>query len=93
MKLDGFYLAGIAGIGQESEAQFSKPFLELTEPQREFIIESASTPSTVAGMDPAPAFFYFISRNDAIDVVYGTVKGFEKLKILYLPHIRPLSPW
>lgn len=93
MKLDEFYLAGIAGIDQESKAQFSKPFLELTEPQREFIIESASTSSTIAWKDPAPAFFYFISRNDAIDVVYGTVKGFEKLKIPYLPHIRPLSPW
>lgn len=93
MKLDEFYLAGIAGIDQESKAQFSRSFLELTEPEREFIIESASTSSTVAWADPAPAFFYFISRNDAIDVVYGTVKGFEKLNIPYLPHIRPPLPW
>lgn len=39
------------------------------------------------------ALFYFVVRSDAIDVVYGTQEGFERLGIPYMPHILPPSPW
>jgi len=28
-------------------------------------------------------------RSDAVDVVYGTVEGFERLGVPYMPHILP----
>jgi hypothetical protein len=43
--------------------------------------------------DPPPPFFYFVSRADAVDVVYGTLEGFRRLRVPYLAHIRPTEPW
>lgn len=37
--------------------------------------------------------FYFALRSDALDVAYGTMAGFETLRIPYLPHIAPRVPW
>lgn len=88
-----FYTTGIAGINQESQARFSRPFLSLQSEQRNTIVNAAATSTTIAWTTPNPNFFYFVSRSDAVDVVYGTVKGFHKLDIPYLPHIRPVTPW
>ena len=91
--LGDFYVAGIAGIEDESMARFSKSFLDLTETQKKSVVDAAATFSTTAWTNPVPPFFYFISRSDAVDVVYGTIKGFRKLKVPYRPHIRPPTPW
>ena len=88
-----FYLGGIAGIDQESEARFSAAFLDLDKARKETVVNAAVNSSTVAWTTPNPNFFYFISRSDAVDVVYGTVAGFRDLRIPYLPHIRPRRPW
>jgi hypothetical protein len=42
---------------------------------------------------PPSPLFYFVLRNDAIDVVYGTVKGYESLGVPYMAHIPPPSGW
>jgi hypothetical protein len=34
-----------------------------------------------------------VLRSDAVDVVYGTVEGYEALGIPYQPHIAPLKRW
>ena len=90
---DDFYIGGIAGINQESQARYSRPFLELQADRRNAVVNAAATSSTIAWTTPSPNFFYFVSRSDAVDVVYGTVNGFTKLGIPYLPHIRPPRPW
>jgi Gluconate 2-dehydrogenase subunit 3 len=90
---DSFYIGGIAGIDQESQARFSRPFLSLQVEQRNAVVNAAAASSTIAWTTPNPNLFYFVSRSDAVDVVYGTVKGFHKLDIPYLPHIRPPNPW
>jgi hypothetical protein len=41
---------------------------------------------------PAP-LFYFVLRNDAIDVVYGTTEGYQALGVPYMAHIAPPSGW
>ncbi|MBS0419407.1 MAG: Tat pathway signal protein [Proteobacteria bacterium] len=41
---------------------------------------------------PAP-LFYFVLRNDAIDVVYGTPEGYQSLGVPYMAHIAPPSGW
>lgn len=88
-----FYLNGVAGVDEESQVRFSKPFLELSVKERRSVVDAAATSSTMAWTDPAPFFFYFISRADAVDVVYGTVRGFRDLGVPYVPHIRPRRPW
>jgi hypothetical protein len=41
---------------------------------------------------PAPLVYHAL-RNDAVDVVYGTVEGFKKLGIPYQAHILPPEGW
>jgi len=50
---------------------------------------------TITPWDDAPpaALFYFVLRADAVDVVYGTEAGFERLGVPYLPHIPPGARW
>lgn len=91
--MDAFYLTGIAGIEAESASHFSKSFLKLDKTEKKFIVDLAAKASTTVWTNPPPAFFYFVSRSDAVDVVYGTVKGFRKLKVPYQAHIRPPSRW
>jgi len=91
--LDAFYREGIAGIDQESAVRFGKSFVALAETQRRAVVDAAATASTTAWKEPEPSFFYFVSRADAVDVVWGTLRGFRELSIPYLAHIRPREPW
>jgi len=91
--LADFYTAGLLGIDLESVAQFKKPFLDLAPQERRSVVEAAVNSTTGAWKSPDPFFFYLVSRNDAVDVVYGTQKGFQALDIPYLAHIPPDRPW
>lgn len=89
----GFYRKGIIGIDAESHHRFGTPFLQLTENQQGELIAAAVASKMQVWRDPNPNFFYFISRSDAVDVVYGTEAGFADLGIPYLAHIPPPKPW
>jgi len=39
------------------------------------------------------ALVYAVLRTDAVDVVYGTMEGYEALGISYMPHIPPEKRW
>jgi hypothetical protein len=41
------------------------------------------------GFDLRQAQVYFVLRSDAVDVVYGTMEGYESLGVPYMPHIVP----
>lgn len=90
---DGFYRGGIAGIDEESETRFGKRFVSLTHEEQRAVVEAAAAGSTLSWQEPDPGFFYFISRADAVDVVWGTESGFRELSVPYLAHIRPREPW
>ena len=42
---------------------------------------------------PGGPFVYLVLRSDAVDVVYGTMEGYEALGIPYMPHIAPEKRW
>ena len=42
---------------------------------------------------PPSSYMLFVLRADALDVTYGTPKGFEALGIPYMAHIMPETPW
>ena len=91
--LSDFYLAGIAGIDQESQARFSSTFLSLSSDQQTQIVDAAAQSNTQAWSTPDPFIFYLTSRSDAVDVVYGTEAGFQNLGFPYQAHILPPTPW
>ncbi len=89
----GFYRSGISGIETECQHRFGLPFAQATADQRMEMVKAAVASKMQVWTDPDPNFFYFISRSDAVDVVYGTQAGFADLKIPYLAHIPPPKPW
>jgi len=88
-----FYRAAIGAINRASEARANKRFAELdAEHQHEFIDQMRQ--NKIDGWQGPPGgFVYFVLRSDAVDVVYGTMAGYEQLGIPYMPHIAPTQRW
>jgi hypothetical protein len=88
-----FYRAAIGAVDRGSQALHGRKFADLsTVEQRDFV--NLMRQNKVEGWQgPASAFVYFLLRSDAIDVVYGTVEGYEALGIPYMPHIAPEKRW
>ncbi len=88
-----FYQAGLVASATASTNLFSADLQHLDDGQsREFIGKMASG-DVGDWQGPPAAFFYFVLRADAVDVVYGTQRGFEELGIPYAAHIEPPSRW
>lgn len=90
-----FYAAGLAGLDAVARAQGGRDFAALAEADRRTIVRGLGSPAGLSAWNaPIPArLFYFAVRSDAVDVVYGTVDGFAKLGIPYVPHIAPEKKW
>ncbi len=88
------YYEGIAAaVEAASQATYGKPFAALSGADQEALIGAIAT-GTASGWFGVPSpLAYFIVRADAVDVVYGTVEGFEALGIPYMPHIVPPRQW
>lgn len=88
-----FYQGGLAALGAASQASYGAQFQDLDAADKNSLVVqmATGTPTGWTGI-PAP-LFYFVVRSDAIDVVYGTVAGFERLGFPYMPHILPPRNW
>ena len=88
-----FYRAGLAGLDQSSRRAHGMTFAELAADKRAEFVEQIRQKAPEGWSGPPSPFFYFVSRGDAVDVYYGTVEGFERLGIPYMPHIIPIKRW
>jgi len=88
-----FYRAGLAGLDQSSRQAHGVRFAELAADKRAEFVEQIRQKVPEGWSGPPSPFFYFVSRGDAVDVTYGTVEGFERLGIPYMPHIIPIKRW
>jgi hypothetical protein len=88
-----FYRAAVGAVDRAAQALHGRKFADLsTVEQREFV--NLMRQNKVDGWQgPAGGFVYFLLRSDAVDVVYGTVEGYEALGIPYMPHIAPEKRW
>src|SRR6266705_2661003 len=85
-----FYRAAIA---RASEAREGRRFAQLNTPtQREFV-DLMRQGKLDGWQEPPGPSIYFVTRSDAVDVVYGTVEGYESLGIPYMAHIAPERRW
>lgn len=88
-----FYKGGIAAVDRSAHLEFSRPFSALEKKDARSMV-TAMAKGDIAGWNGPPApLFFFVMRNDAVDVTYGTTAGFEALAIPYMAHIPPLTPW
>jgi hypothetical protein len=89
-----FYRDTLATIEAAAKSAHGRKFGDLTEADKLAFVDLLSH-QKVAGWDgkSSQAQVYATLRNDAVDVVYGTVEGFERIGVPYLPHILPERNW
>ena len=88
-----FYRAALGAIDKAASIEGKRRFAAMpANEQREFVnLMRQNKLREWAG--PPSGFVYFLLRSDAVDVVYGTVEGYELLGIPYQAHIAPLKRW
>ena len=88
-----FYQGGIAALNGFSQKNKSQTFAELSKADQTELVGQFAQANPDGWQGPPGPFFYFVLRNDAVDVVYGTKDGVESLGIPYMAHIEPPSRW
>jgi hypothetical protein len=88
-----FYRQGLAALDRLSRLRHSAPFARASQEQKAAIIREISHKSPEGWNGPAAPLFYFVARNDAVDVYYGGEEGFARLQIPYMPHLPPPTKW
>lgn len=80
----GFYTAAI-----DAAAFAMRP----SDATAEAVVSAMATDNVADWQGPPASFFFFLLRADALDVVYGTGRGFAELGIPYMAHITPQESW
>jgi len=88
-----FYAAALGAINRASRGRFEKAFTRLNDDEAVELVQTMSKENPAGWEGPPAPFFYFVLRSDALDVRYGTEKGFADLGIPYMAHIKPPSAW
>src|SRR5258705_81212 len=88
-----FYRAAIAAIDRASQAREGRRFAQLKSMEQRELVDLMRQNKLDGWQGPPGPFVYFVTRSDAVDVVYGTVEGYESLGIPYMAHIAPERRW
>jgi hypothetical protein len=88
-----FYRAAIGGVDKASTARSGKRFAVLSASEQHDFIDALRQNKIEGWQGPPAGQVYFVLRSDAVDVVYGTMEGYESLGVPYLPHIAPDKRW
>jgi Gluconate 2-dehydrogenase subunit 3 len=88
-----FYRAALGGVERASRALHQRGFADLSAAEQHDFVDRLRQGKIESWQGPVQSFVYGTLRNDAVDVVYGTVEGFARLGIPYMPHILPERSW
>jgi len=88
-----FYKNGLTALDAFSKAVTGRKFAKTSDEEAANLIRAISGAQPDGWSGPPAPLFYFVTRADAVDVVYGTMEGFERLDVPYLPHIEPPAKW
>ncbi len=88
-----FYSGGLAALNVFANDQYGADFADLNGEQPAALVGQMAQANPEAWAGPPAPFFYFVLRNDAVDVVYGTKAGVESLGMPYMAHIEPPNRW
>jgi hypothetical protein len=88
-----FYRAAIGGVDRASTAHGGKRFAALAAAEQHDFIDQLRQNKLEDWQGPPAGQVYFVLRSDAVDVVYGTMEGYESLGVPYMPHIPPDRRW
>jgi hypothetical protein len=88
-----FYRAAIAAVDKAAEARSGHRFAVLGPDEQHAFIDAMRQNKIEGWQGPPGGFVYLVLRNDALDVVYGTMEGYEAFGVPYMPHIAPDRRW
>ncbi len=88
-----FYRAAIAAVDKGAEARSGRRFAALSPDDRHSFMDAMRQNKIDGWQGPPGGFVYLVLRNDALDVVYGTMEGYEQMGVPYMPHIAPDRRW
>jgi Gluconate 2-dehydrogenase subunit 3 len=89
-----FYRAAIGAVDTASKAlNNGRNFTELSPSEQHDFVDAMRQNKVESWQGPSGSLVYMLLRSDAVDVVYGTVEGYEALGIPYMPHIAPDKRW
>jgi hypothetical protein len=88
-----FYRQGLGALEALAQRRLQRSFADLTAAQRTDLVREISGANPDGWSGPPAPLFYFATRSDAVDVVYGTPEGYGKLGVPYMPHIAPRQKW
>ena len=88
-----FYRAAIGAVDKAAEARSGWRFAALSAADQRDFVDAMRQNKIDGWQGPAAPFVYFLLRTDAVDVVYGTMEGYESLGVPYMPHIAPDKRW
>ena len=88
-----FYRTAIVAVDGGSRKIFGKDFAQLSAADQHEFVASMRQDKVEGWIGKPGALVYAVLRADAVDVVYGTMEGYESLGIPYMPHIPPEKRW
>jgi len=88
-----FYRTSLTEIDRQSNGAHGKPFAQLTAAEQQAFIGAMRVGKHADWKGPPQPAVYNAFRADGVDVVYGTVEGFERLGVPYMAHILPTARW
>jgi hypothetical protein len=88
-----FYRTGLAALDAYAKSETGSLFSELSADRGTQLVSALAQSPPPQWRGPPSPLFYFAVRADAVDVVYGTEAGFEKLGVPYMAHINPPTRW
>jgi hypothetical protein len=88
-----FYRGAIGGIDKAAMARGGKKFAGLSASEQHDFIDQLRQNKLEGWQGPPAGQVYFVLRSDAVDVVFGTMEGYESLGVPYMPHIAPDKRW
>lgn len=88
-----FYTGAVMALDGYAQGTRGQLFAELPPHERDAIIGSLFPEQPEGWQGPPSQPVYLCLRADAVDVVYGTMAGYESLEVPYLAHIEPVRDW
>ena len=89
-----FYRAAVDAVDNASRTlNGGRKFAQLNPSEQHDFVDAMRQNKIQGWQGPSGSFVYLVLRSDAVDVVYGTMDGYEALGIPYMPHIAPEKRW
>jgi hypothetical protein len=90
---ESFYDGGLRALDSMSRKRMNRSFMALSDAQALGLVRELGGGAPGGWTGPPAGLFHFVVRNDALDVVYGTHKGYLALSTPYMAHIEPPTDW